>query len=296
MKNLTRMSTTIAKSNTDRNQHARKTHFNSFLIFVLITFLSAKSSALQAQDLIPTQDLKVCIFTAYDEKLSLVIHDFSSAGDVKTVDGFEDATSTGCGIWTESGTYTKSTKTFNLDGYNLNNPTNCIGCAYTHSLTFVSTSRFHMNHTFTNNCGSGGYSAWVFIGCSCSSSQLNEERSSEISSNNNPRGNSGTMITDLQDSRGSEHLYVDRTGINLYPNPTSGTITLDLSLNEKSTSTATIKILNLLGQIIYSENVSVTDGELKKEITLDHSLADGMYVARVMVNDKIYSAQLIYQK
>ncbi len=82
---------------------------------------------------------------------------------------------------------------------------------------------------------------------------------------------------------------------NLYPNPTAGAFTIDLSIGDDETSEATIQIINLLGQIVHQEKVLITQGLLQKEIQLSDE-AEGMYLVKVMVGDNVYSSQINLQK
>jgi len=82
---------------------------------------------------------------------------------------------------------------------------------------------------------------------------------------------------------------------NVYPNPTSGQFTIAMTLNDQETSSAMIQVINLVGQIVYTEKTSVANGLLQKEIKLN-DLPAGMYYVKVIVNDQVYSAQLNYSK
>lgn len=64
--------------------------------------------------------------------------------------------------------------------------------------------------------------------------------------------------------------------VRLYPNPTTGTITLQW-LNEAGT--ADVTITNLLGQTVYSQTLQATNG---KQLTIDlHTQPNGLYLARI---------------
>ncbi|MFT4544802.1 MAG: hypothetical protein ACI9EQ_001265, partial [Bacteroidia bacterium] len=84
---------------------------------------------------------------------------------------------------------------------------------------------------------------------------------------------------------GSNPDGIDETEIanlNIYPNPTNGTISVSMNL-EASTS-ITVEVLNLLGAVVYSFN----EGNLmvgKQELSLDLSaVADGIYQLRLTSN------------
>jgi len=86
------------------------------------------------------------------------------------------------------------------------------------------------------------------------------------------------------------------SSLNLFPNPTTGTFTLDLKLDDEENSQAIIQVLNMLGQVVYDETTSIANGALQKEIQLSDAAADGMYLVKVMINDQVFSSQINYQK
>lgn len=87
------------------------------------------------------------------------------------------------------------------------------------------------------------------------------------------------------------------SSLSLYPNPTSGTFTLDLQHDDEETSQAEVQVLNMLGQTIPIDKGqwTVDNGRLMKEIQLS-DVADGMYLVKVTVGDKIFTAQIDLQK
>jgi len=57
-----------------------------------------------------------------------------------------------------------------------------------------------------------------------------------------------------------------------------------------------IEVLNSLGQIVYAEKLSVINGEMKNEISLDQTLPGGMYLVRMTMNEMVYLRQLVLQQ
>jgi len=84
--------------------------------------------------------------------------------------------------------------------------------------------------------------------------------------------------------------------IKLHPNPTSGRFMLELRIAERNSLKAQIQLIDMIGRTVYSENTSINNGMLQKQINLSSNLAHGIYVVRIMVNDKIFRAQLVYAK
>ncbi len=85
------------------------------------------------------------------------------------------------------------------------------------------------------------------------------------------------------------------SSFNLYPNPTTRAFTIDLSIGDEETSEATIQIINLLGQIVDEEKVLITQGLLQKEIQLSDK-AEGMYLVKMMVGERVYKSQINLRK
>jgi PKD repeat protein len=78
----------------------------------------------------------------------------------------------------------------------------------------------------------------------------------------------------------------------VYPNPNDGHFIIDLSLGSKQNETAILQITNLIGQTIYEEKVSLTDGILWKEIDLP-DYQKGVFMLRVMVNEVTFTKKLV---
>ncbi|MCB0762566.1 MAG: PDZ domain-containing protein, partial [Flavobacteriales bacterium] len=79
-------------------------------------------------------------------------------------------------------------------------------------------------------------------------------------------------------------------GISFYPNPNSGVINLNFSLNDRSA--VDILIYNHLGSIIYKENVMNFNGSYQNLIDISKE-ADGTYFLQIMQGGKTYSKKLI---
>jgi hypothetical protein len=54
-------------------------------------------------------------------------------------------------------------------------------------------------------------------------------------------------------------------------------------------------VINLLGQVVFAESSALLNGKLQKEIKL-HDAADGIYLVKVTINEKMYSGEIFYQK
>jgi hypothetical protein len=90
---------------------------------------------------------------------------------------------------------------------------------------------------------------------------------------------------------GDEHS----TSLTLFPNPVSEQFTLNLQTGSTNNQSASIYLLNVLGQTAYSSQEMV-NGELTKVITMPGTAASGWYVVRVVMSDQVIENKLLYQK
>ena len=84
--------------------------------------------------------------------------------------------------------------------------------------------------------------------------------------------------------------------IKLYPNPTNGQFIIELHLANNINTIAKIELLDMTGRTVQIENATFTNGILQKSITLSSALTKGIYMVRIIANDKVYKTQLIYEK
>jgi hypothetical protein len=83
--------------------------------------------------------------------------------------------------------------------------------------------------------------------------------------------------------------------LSVFPNPASDNFTLEISLSGAD-GVAQVELLNVVGQTIWSDYASLTDGFLRKEIAIKPIVPDGLYLVRVVLNDQLFSGQLILQR
>jgi len=82
----------------------------------------------------------------------------------------------------------------------------------------------------------------------------------------------------------------------LYPNPSNGKFIIDLMLANNSNDVADVQVLNVFGQVIFANQVALTEGELKQEINPDQKIPAGNYFVRVILDDKIFTGQIVVQE
>lgn len=83
--------------------------------------------------------------------------------------------------------------------------------------------------------------------------------------------------------------------LNIYPNPTNGHFVIDLETANED-GEAMLQIFNALGQSVMAENVAVVNGKVLKETDLDENAAAGIYFVRIVVNDQMFSSQVVFER
>lgn len=83
-----------------------------------------------------------------------------------------------------------------------------------------------------------------------------------------------------------------KSGINVYPNPSSGLVTIDLTANTKDNYL--IEIFNSIGQKVHAEQLTDVSGNIKKEVNLS-SYGKGIYILNFTTNKKTNSMKIIVE-
>lgn len=66
--------------------------------------------------------------------------------------------------------------------------------------------------------------------------------------------------------------------VRLLPNPNEGTFTIKGNLGTVNDEEINIEVTDMLGQIVYKNNVTVRRGQLNEQVQMDNTLANGMYI------------------
>lgn len=82
--------------------------------------------------------------------------------------------------------------------------------------------------------------------------------------------------------------------LNVFPNPSSGPVTVDLELNDASSGKAIVQLSNQLNQLVYTEEVAYADGMMHTAIK-EESLPDGLYMLQVIIGDRIMVKSMMIQ-
>jgi uncharacterized delta-60 repeat protein len=99
-----------------------------------------------------------------------------------------------------------------------------------------------------------------------------------------------SVITTISDAGINE--LAESEFMNIYPNPTSNDVTLELNLSKASD--VKINLTNIAGQLVYTEQLSQYAGVYKKQISL-HENAKGMYYLQIITNDQVINKKIIKQ-
>jgi hypothetical protein len=84
--------------------------------------------------------------------------------------------------------------------------------------------------------------------------------------------------------------------LRIYPDPNKGQFVVELNLVEKINAKAEIQLIDMTGRGVQSENAVVNSGSLQKTIIASPSLAQGVYIVKILVNDKVYKTQMVLAK
>jgi uncharacterized protein YjdB len=81
--------------------------------------------------------------------------------------------------------------------------------------------------------------------------------------------------------------------IKLLPNPNSGSFHITGNLNGANKQQLAVEITNMLGQAVYNGKLNVQGGKLDEQISLDNSLANGMYMLKLSASDENKSFRFV---
>ncbi|GAA4466461.1 hypothetical protein GCM10023093_20650 [Nemorincola caseinilytica] len=79
---------------------------------------------------------------------------------------------------------------------------------------------------------------------------------------------------------GVNNTVSGKMDLRLMPNPNRGTFSIRGTANNGLSNEATVEVVDILGQVVYKGSADIRDGQVDKQIVLDNSLANGMYLLR----------------
>jgi hypothetical protein len=80
-------------------------------------------------------------------------------------------------------------------------------------------------------------------------------------------------------------------GVNIFPNPNSGSFTF--AYDGEEYGDAVLQVINSMGQMIYNTNVNVTEGGYTHDVQLGDNSIKGIYIVRLMINGNSYDSRVL---
>jgi len=107
-------------------------------------------------------------------------------------------------------------------------------------------------------------------------------------------GDSISLVIDKEDLKHREDTII----FEVYPNPSSGRFTLHINENTQFHEPANLRITNLIGQVVYAQNIPVSDTFFPSEIEFDLSdqLINGFYSIMLISGSKAFAKKLLIQQ
>ncbi|MBX7108650.1 MAG: T9SS type A sorting domain-containing protein [Chitinophagales bacterium] len=103
-------------------------------------------------------------------------------------------------------------------------------------------------------------------------------------------------VSVISSCRGNENQAMEPMPLlSIYPNPTDGHFAVSLSLFNSFTGTSTVEVYNMLGQVVRSETVPVTDGELFSEMEIGEEMAATTYLLQIVADGQVFKQQVVVQ-
>ncbi len=154
------------------------------------------------------------------------------------------------------------------------------------------TAGLYPTHTYSV---AGQYSVCVKVYSSCGDSSTTCQNDSLYRLAQNNSTNSVIQITVINATAGIKTNAHETAQVSVYPNPSAGLFTLQLSNVSANASKAQISITNILGEVIYTSQEQITNSTLAKNIDLQN-IPNGAYFMKVTIGDKTFTNKTIISK
>ncbi len=82
----------------------------------------------------------------------------------------------------------------------------------------------------------------------------------------------------------------------LVPNPNSGSFVIKGAVSINGNETVTLEVTNMLGQIVYNGNATITNGTINESVDLNNTLANGMYILNITSGSDRKSIQFVVNR
>ena len=98
-------------------------------------------------------------------------------------------------------------------------------------------------------------------------------------------------ITVMKTCESGEQPKLPSPKLWLYPNPNDGQFIVYSKLNKESAS-VTFEIVNFIGETIYSETTTITDGVFSKPVQLNADNPSGIYFLKLEADDILLTKKI----
>ncbi|KIC92077.1 hypothetical protein HY58_00455 [Flavihumibacter sp. ZG627] len=82
----------------------------------------------------------------------------------------------------------------------------------------------------------------------------------------------------------------------IYPSPASHQFSIRLNLGTAVAAPVAIQLFDMNGKLVLSQSAGLQNGILQKQLSLPHSLINGLYLVRIGVDGKVFNRKLIVNK
>ncbi len=101
----------------------------------------------------------------------------------------------------------------------------------------------------------------------------------------------------IQTCKEDELSVVEGDGLlSVYPNPNAGNFTIHFHTEAGNENTASVMVYNMMGEIVYSIDEKLNNGELNTSIDLQHAVSGGMYIVKVSTGEVTYQTSIVVNK
>ena len=86
---------------------------------------------------------------------------------------------------------------------------------------------------------------------------------------------------------------VNGVGFGIYPNPSSSTSKVTLAVGGAKGSSASVVIVDVVGKVVYTDNMTISQDTRVSEKSIDLGLASGVYTVKVITSGKTFTDKLV---
>ena len=108
--------------------------------------------------------------------------------------------------------------------------------------------------------------------------------------------NKSSLSVIVSDSCKKGDVLISTTEFNIYPNPATDQITIDMEFIDIINEGITLQLINELGQIILQSKEELNSDQLNTTINLPDAIVPGIYLLNVVTSDNIYSNSVMIIK